>query len=311
MTPASGESVISCANDQAVWPWQAEPCRLWSLLDMLERFAVNKFGSYLVDFERPIAGLEILHRPPQSKSEWDSFRRMAINEFRRTLEGIVEACSEGHIPLSYAVGMQIRDFLVRSSSRSSPDDVPALIEHARLTRQAVLNDLAEHLFLHVDRERAAFYLQPLHGWDVVIERFGCAFDIEEGRKCYALARYTATVFHLMKVVEAAVLELQVFLKDSDVKAHFGSVLAKLEHMTQQTKYEHVPSDLRPYLPFMRDVIVQLHAVKDSWRNKVSHVDARIVPIDTFTEELAKLVHDATLSLMNKLAKGMPPPVATS
>src|SRR5258705_2322163 len=33
MTPGA-ESVISCANDQAVWPWQAEPYRLWSLLDM-------------------------------------------------------------------------------------------------------------------------------------------------------------------------------------------------------------------------------------------------------------------------------------
>ena len=42
MTPGSGESVISCADGQAVQPWQAEPYRLWSLLDML-RFGADSF----------------------------------------------------------------------------------------------------------------------------------------------------------------------------------------------------------------------------------------------------------------------------
>jgi hypothetical protein len=87
----------------------------------------------------------------------------------------------------------------------------------------------------------------------------------------------------MKVVEAAVLELQMFLKDKDVKAHFGSVVAKLEDMTQKQKYDHVSADLQPYLQFLREALTQLHAVKDSWRNKVSHVDTFIIPADTFTE----------------------------
>jgi hypothetical protein len=109
----------------------------------------------------------------------------------------------------------------------------------------------------------------------------------------------------MKVVEASVLELQMFLRAPDVKAHFGSVLTKLEQMIQRTKYEHLEERFRPYLPFLKDVVTQLHAVKDSWRNKVSHVDARIVPTETFTGELALGVHDATLLLMKKLASGLP------
>jgi hypothetical protein len=306
MTPDRGESVISRANDQAVWPWQAEPYRLWSLLDMVERFSLNTFGAFLVDFERATAGLEMILAPPQSEAECQSFLRQAISSFQLTLSGVVDACVRGNAPLSYAVRMQIQDFQTRATQRHSPSAVPALLEHARLTRQAVLNDLAVHLFLSVDSESATFYLKPLLGWDAAIARFGCSFDIEEGRKCFALGRHTAAVFHLMKVVEAAVLELQIFLKDADVKAHFGSVLTKLEQMTQQNRYEHVPTDLRPYLQFMREVLTQLHAVKDSWRNKVAHVDAFIIPTETFTPELAKSVHDATLALMNKLANGMPP-----
>lgn len=168
------------------------------------------------------------------------------------------------------------------------------------------DELAERLFYSIPGDRAELYEKPLKGWETVIERFGCSFDVEEARKCYALERWTASVFHLMKVTEAAVLELQIFLKDDDIKAHFGSVLTKLEQMTQKEKYEHVPDVLRPYLQFMRETLTQLHAVKDSWRNKVSHVDARIVPVDTFTEELAKGVHDSTLLLMKKLVSGLPP-----
>jgi hypothetical protein len=207
--------------------------------------------------------------------------------------------------LSVPVRRQVKDFLDRLKTRGL-DDLPVLAEHARLTREAVLNDLSQHLFLTVDAEGSRFYNEPRHGWERVIERFGCSFDVEEARKCYALGRATASVFHLSKVVESAVLELQIFLKEPDVKAHFGSVLAKLELMTQRQKYSEVKPELQPYLGFMRDVLTYLHAVKDSWRDKVSHVNERIVPMETFTLELAKSVHDATLTLMLRLADGLPP-----
>ncbi len=50
------ESVIPGASDQAVWPWQAEPYRLWSLLDMLTAFGFGHIGSDLINLER--AGTE-------------------------------------------------------------------------------------------------------------------------------------------------------------------------------------------------------------------------------------------------------------
>jgi hypothetical protein len=168
------------------------------------------------------------------------------------------------------------------------------------------DELSERRFYSLTPAAASFFEEPLKGWEAVSDRFGCGFDVEEARKSIALERYTASVFHLMKVVEAAVLELQMFLKAEDVKAHFGSVINKLEYMTQKHKYEHVPKHLQPYLVFLREVLTQLHAVKDSWRNKVAHVEALLVPANTFTEELARGVHDATLILMNKLASGLPP-----
>jgi hypothetical protein len=290
-----------------VWPWQAEPYKLWSLPDMLTFYASEylkfstRFGE-LLGIAAEIRRLKSRTPNIPPSEDLQGAESDARRQFIKHVEMLKDMSRYSGIELSAAVAGSIR----RLAERGSTADLGVLAELAREAYEGWLDDLGSHLFLSVDGRWAKFYTEPVSGWEVPIERFGCAFDIEEGRKCLALGRYTAAVFHFMKIVESVVLELQVFLKDRDVKAHFGSVLTKLEQMTQQSRYDHVPEGLRPYLPFLCEVLTQLHAVKDSWRNKVSHVDARIVPIDTFTEELAKSVHDATLILITKLAAGMPP-----
>jgi hypothetical protein len=171
------------------------------------------------------------------------------------------------------------------------------------------DELKEFCFLRLDPEEAEMYLSPTKSWDRVIGRFAVHFDVEEASKSFALGRYTACVFHLMRVVETGVLELQSFLEKPDPKAHFGSVLAKLERLNNKTEFNDLPEHLKAYRPFLIGILPQLHAVKDSWRDKVSHVDGAIVPKDVFTEEMASGVYSATLLLMEKLVAGLPKPEA--
>lgn len=172
----------------------------------------------------------------------------------------------------------------------------------------LVDEMQNRLFLSLSMGEAEHYQRPWDGWIDVLYRFPTAMtDVEEARKCLALGRYTAAIFHLMRVTEAAVLELQRFLDTKpDVKPHFGSVLQKLEHLKQKTEFKDLPDQLKPYAGFLGDVLPQLHAIKDSWRNKVSHVDDRIIIADVFTEEMAVGIYDATLRLMKKLASGLPP-----
>lgn len=78
------------------------------------------------------------------------------------------------------------------------------------------DDLARNLFLYVAPVQATFYREPTAGWESVIKRFSCSYDVDEARKCIALDRPTAAVFHLMRVVESAVLELQIFLREREM-----------------------------------------------------------------------------------------------
>jgi hypothetical protein len=177
--------------------------------------------------------------------------------------------------------------------------------------ERIRDELSARVFLAIDPRHRDMYDCPTKGWEVIAERFRCGFDVEEASKCLSLGRYTAAVFHLMRVVEAGVLALQTFFGDTtDARAHFGSVLRKLERLTQMERHDEWPDAMRPYAQFLKEVLAQLHAVKDSWRDKVVHVSDQLVPEDTFTEEMATGVRDATFLLMKKLAAGLPPKATT-
>jgi len=192
----------------------------------------------------------------------------------------------------------------RINSNHSEGGVPYPMLEELVNR--IDDELGASRFLKIDYADQEKYDNPTKAWIRVLYRFeGAAFDIEEAGKCMALNRYTASVFHLMRIVETAVLSLQCFLEKSDQKAHFGSVLAKLEKLHTKTKFEDIPDRLKPHRQFLIDILPHLHAVKDSWRNKVSHVDEKIVPVDLFTGEMAGDVYRATLALMNKISDGLP------
>jgi hypothetical protein len=171
------------------------------------------------------------------------------------------------------------------------------------------HDLDKFAFEAIPSDLAKYYNHPLEGWTGIIERFGCSWDIEEASKCLALVRSTACVFHLMRVAERGVLDLQTFLERPDPKAHFGSVVAKLDALNTKTKFQELPEHLKPYRDFLIEIMAPLHAVKMSWRDKVAHVDGKIIPSETFTQAMALGVYEATVLFMGKLAAGMPPKVA--
>jgi hypothetical protein len=191
---------------------------------------------------------------------------------------------------------------LRDGFKSRAND---LGERVRDLALRLKDELEQSVCFRITSEQSQLYTDSLKDWATVVERFGCAFDVEEAGKCFALDRPTASVFHLMKIAERGVLELQCFLDKPDPKAHFGSVLSKLETLHRKTDFKDIPDRLKPHRDFLIGILAQLHAVKDSWRNKVCHVDEKIIPIDEFTPEMATGIYSATLLLMNKLAEGLP------
>jgi hypothetical protein len=143
----------------------------------------------------------------------------------------------------------------------------------------VHHELCEREFLYVRADLAKHYNEPLTAWGIVPKRFDCKEDIEEAERCFALERYTASVFHLMRVAE---LGLRAFAKKAKVRLAKGplewaewsdllrAVRAKAETIAQKQK-RGPKKDAA--LEFYRGSLGEFEAFKDVYRNHVSHARA--------------------------------------
>ena len=65
--------------------------------------------------------------------------------------------------------------------------------------EKIRDELTGQLFTHIPPNRAKYYENPQKGWEEIIDRFPNTLDdIEEAHKCFALDRFAAAVFIVIK-----------------------------------------------------------------------------------------------------------------
>jgi len=136
-----------------------------------------------------------------------------------------------------------------------------------------------------------------------------AFEIDEAAKCMALGRYTAAVFHLMRVMEVALDAVGRCLQiESPAKLDrsWGGILRLIkDEITDRNKAKAgkswvLSSDQAKF----EGLVASLDAVKVAWRNPTMHVENKYLP------EEAEHIFVAVKGFMRALAErcdefGMP------
>lgn len=157
-------------------------------------------------------------------------------------------------------------------------------------------ELDERFFLLVAPENETFYRQdePLFGASVdAALGSSAAEDLSEAGKCYALGRYTAAVFHLMRVMEKAV-QIAADKLDATVTDKHGEFLSWgviLSNMDDKIKPMR-GDDGKAW----SEAHTLLFHVNKAWRKETMH------PKRTYTPEQAKDVFDACRSFTRHLTK---------
>jgi hypothetical protein len=127
-----------------------------------------------------------------------------------------------------------------------------------------------------------------------------AFEIDEAGKCLAVGRGTASVFHLMRVMEVGVRAASACLGIADpvrrADRNWGAMLRKFkEDMDRRNKSKPplwaVPSDSQ----FFDEIYVSLDAVRNVWRNPTMHVENK------YTTEEAQHILVSVRGFLKKLA----------
>lgn len=166
----------------------------------------------------------------------------------------------------------------------------------------LVDELEHRHFLSLTLSETEYFREPQKGWEAIIERFAEATgDIEESRKCFALSRYAAAVFHSIQVVEIGLIALGKVIGVADPLSGWTAVTGKLQAI-QKTKYQdRSPADQK-HSAFLEQLVGTVEGLKNAWRNKVSHAHGKLTLMTSdFSPEIAEEILLATRAFMRRLA----------
>ena len=136
----------------------------------------------------------------------------------------------------------------------------------------------------------------LFGQDVMVSFPSAIVDIEEAGKCLAFERWTASVFHLMRVMEVGLRVLGNTLNiPPDINPSWERILKKCDDESKKPFNQKSP-EWQNDSQFFESATAMLHSVKNSWRNPTMHIE-RI-----YTEEQAEDIWNAVKGFMRQLSK---------
>ena len=224
-------------------------------------------------------------------------------EMLELLKGFRSDCFEMGLRASTAT----LDKLLRALSSPAPPSHGVIRPLFQELQGRLVDEMSSTVYLSLSLTEATHFETWWEGWESALERFPDSFrDIEEMRKCYALARYSAAIFHSVNVVEIGLIELGSFLAISDPKSGWTAVSNALSNTVKRKYADRSPFE-RNNFDFLEQVHGTVEALKNAWRNKISHAQGRLLVLPgSFTPEIAEEILLATRSFMRRLADGLPP-----
>jgi hypothetical protein len=274
---------ISNFLDTPRGPWETRPYKLISWWDM-EKFGAAQFYC----LSKSLADMR--NAATQTISEGHS-EEMDIGEvghgyLKELADEAKTDCQKLGLVISAKAAARIMEILKPETTHIS-----RLHKALEQLEDNIEWEMEEKLFFHLPSARAAFYdQQELFGADVNTKFPTIQFDMVEAGNCYSVGRGTATVFHLMRIMEVGVQEfgtkLGVVLAD---EKNWQNILDEINKAIKSLP----PKD--PATVAKCQVSANLYAVKLAWRNEVMH------PKDTYTlEEAENLIRQVKL-FMEQLA----------
>ncbi len=141
--------------------------------------------------------------------------------------------------------------------------------------------------------------QPLFGSDVAVKfQTELAFEVDEAAKCLALARPTASVFHLMRSMEIGIRAVARCLGIADpvrpAERNWGAILKALKDGID-AKWPIPATRMAGDGALFEEFYASLEAVRNPWRNATMHVEKK------YTDDEAEHIFVAVKGFMKKLA----------
>lgn len=274
-----------------------KPGRLWSVLDMI-RFEAGVF----FDLANTIKNIQALAFQATTKG----YGGEPAADFAVVphIQKAALDCEKAGLPSSLKLARR----MIEEVRRTPGTTLNELGDRLATLAERISDDLDSLLVLRVECERIRYYEQSALFGDAVAKCFNTAMpDAEEAGNCFALGRYTAAVFHLMRVLEAGLLKLAAIAEIHDHKPSWNRILTEIERIMQKTRFPDRSPQLQKHSRFLDQVLPHMRAINDAWRDKVAHFEDRIIPTEEYTEDKAEVILKNTGALMKLLTNELNKP----
>lgn len=257
-------------------PWDVDPHRLWSLLDMRVHLAGN-WLAVINNLERLKWHMSVVGDHPSDDEHWQAFadnRKRCMGWMREEIASL---------PFSDALHLHATRVLDDVEVVDPRVDFEPLRVSTRLEDlvQNIQSELKAQLFLVVPAERKKWFKDgdaPLFGQQVADAFPESSIELAEAGRCFALARWTACVFHVMRGLELALHKWAAQLGASQFKAieleNWKNILDAAQRKIDQLQQQPKSPEKDATLAYYSETRAHFLSIKDAWRNHVAHARER-------------------------------------
>lgn len=266
MNAENPKAAVSCATKL---PWHENPFRLISWLEM------NEFSAHLfVNIGASVTWMEdaLDETGLEGNKKVDRARKICV-EFATRVAGMLDSigCKFS------AKGAR------RLASDSSSLNAAGMRVRAREFKAQVFDEMSSHLFLWVPAHRAEWFgknADAILGSECCTRFPSIQREVEEAMRCYAVGRYTASAFHLMRAAEVGVKALAKAIKAAPKHDAWRLVFNEMRTQVAPPP-ENRQKHWKTHGEFLETIWADMRVVSKEWRNDLAH------SVDTYSEEEAK------------------------
>lgn len=182
--------------------------------------------------------------------------------------------------------------------KNTPDKRDTIHQQLNELVNRIYDEFNIHHLLILSPTETEYYgaKESLFGEKVALKFSELTEDISEASNCYALGRYTACVFHLMRIMEKTVQyfgkKTKVVLNKPIIEENWYKITRaindKVKSMPDKTKRQRDKKDK------YGATVSHLDNIRRAWRNKTMH------PKVTYTQEQAATILNAVDIFMKEL-----------
>jgi hypothetical protein len=162
----------------------------------------------------------------------------------------------------------------------------------------VIDELKSRVLLSIEPDEAAFYCptSPLFGNEVEARYPSASPEIAEAGKCFSLSRYSASVFHLMRVLEIGLNSLAQRFDVQFANANWQNIIDLIEKKIRLISAATHGADWKNEERFYSEIATHFRFLKNAWRNYAMHVHER------YDEERAITIFNNVRDVMKHLSE---------